>query len=59
MLAYAFVRVYEEFGVPVYCWHPVEVQGELLEGDQEVDRRLLREHLDIGVSVSASEGEGE
>ncbi len=56
MIVFGWMRVTTVKGVPLYCWHPLSVQGELFE--DEVDTRLLREHLDLGVSVSAPEAGG-
>ena len=52
------MRVAVEEGVPLYCWHPLFVQEDLFGAAQELDRRLLSEHLDIRVSVSALEDGG-
>ncbi len=58
MIVFGWMKVEAVKGVPVYCWHPLWVQEELLALERAIDTRLLREHLDLGVSVSAPEAGG-
>ena len=59
MVIFGWMQIAVEEGVPLYCWHPLWIQGEILAVEQGIDRRVLQSHLDIGVSVSAPEDEDE